>query len=69
MSELVFDITAVGMYIKAAISSLGVHNNDLAINVAARLKEQIIRTNTIPWPPDTHELEREEDLSELMVKL
>jgi len=69
VSELVYDTTAAGTYIEAAISSLGVSNDQLVMNVAARLKEQVIRTNTIPWLPYIHELEREEDLSELLLKL
>ncbi|KAG0712772.1 hypothetical protein GWK47_017713 [Chionoecetes opilio] len=39
------------------------------MNVAERFKEQVIRTNTIPWPPYIHELEKEEDSNELLLKL
>ena len=41
----------------------------LAMSAAARLKEQVIRANSIPWSPYKHKLEREEDLSEFLVRL
>ena len=69
VSELVYDTTAGGTYIEAAISSLGVSNDQLAMSFAARLKEQVLSTDTVPWPPYIHELEREEHLSELLLKL
>ena len=69
VSELVYDTTAGGTYIKAAISSLGVSNDQLAKTFAKRLKEEVIGTIIVPWPPYIHKLEREEDLSELLLKL
>jgi len=39
------------------------------MNVALRLKEQVMKMNTIPWLPHIAELERKEELSELLLKL
>ena len=69
VSELVYDTSAAGSYLEAVVSSLGISNDQLVMNVAERLREQIFKTNTIPWPPYIHELEREEDLCELLLKL
>jgi len=69
ISELVYDKTAASTYIGAAISSFGISNDQLVMNVALRLKEQVMRTNTISWLPYIPELEREEELSELLLKL
>lgn len=57
------------MYVEAAISSLGVSNDQLMMNVVVQLKEQVIKINTIPWLPCIHGLEREEDLNEVLLKL
>lgn len=69
MSELVCDTRAAGTYIEAAISSLAVDDDQLKMNVAGRIRDQVIRTISIPWPPYIHELEREENLNELLLKL
>lgn len=68
-SELVFDKTAAGTYVEAALSSFGISDDQLVKNVAVRLREQVKATNTIPWPPYVPELEKEEDLNELLLKL
>jgi len=73
ISELIYDKTAAGrptyMYVGAAISLWGISNDQLVMNVALRLKEQVMRTNTIPWLPHIPELERKEELGELLLKL
>lgn len=69
VSEMVFDIRAAGSYVEAALSSLGISDDQLVKNVAVRLREQVKATNTLPWPPNVSELEREEDLNELLLKL
>ena len=51
VSELVYDTSAAGSYLEAVVSSLSISNDQLVMNVAERLREQIIKTNTIPWPP------------------
>ncbi len=68
-SELVYDTAGAGTYIEAAISSLGVSNDQLLMNVAARLKEQVIGTDTILWPPYIYDSESEERLNKLLLKL
>ena len=68
VSQLVYDSTAAGIYIEAVISSLGVTNDQLAMNVVTQLKLEVIKTNPAPWRPYAHELGREEDLSELLLK-
>ena len=69
VSELVYDTTAGGTYIEAAISSLGVTDDQLTLNIASRLNVKVTGTSTVPWPPYMHELEKEENLSELLMKL
>ena len=69
MSELVYDTTAGGTYIEAAMSSLGVSSDQLAMNVAARLRKEVLDTKSVNWPPYIHELEQKEDLCELLLKL
>ena len=69
VSELVYDTSAGAAYIEASISSLGVSNEQLILNVASRLKQQVLDTHNLPWPPYIHELERNENLSDLLVKL
>ena len=68
-SEVIFDRTAAATYAEAALSSLGISDDQLVKNVAVRLREQVEATNTVPWPPHVSELEREEDLNELLLKL
>ena len=34
-----------------------------------RLREQVIKTSTIPWPPYIQELENDENLNEILLKL
>ena len=68
-SELGYDTSAGGTYIEAAIYSLGVSNDQLIKNVSARIKEQVMHINTVPWPPYIHELEKQEELSELLLVL
>lgn len=69
VSELVYDTTAGGTYIEAAISSLGVSNDQLIKNIASRIKQDVIGTDTVAWPPYILELEKEENTSELLMKL
>ena len=69
VSEVVYDRRAAGTYVEAALSSLGISDDQLVRNVAVRLRKQVKATNTVPWPPYVSELEREEDLSELLLKL
>ena len=69
VSEIVYDSRAAGTYIEAALLSLGVSDDQLVRNVATRLREQVIKTSTVPWPPYIQELEEDENLIELLLKL
>ena len=69
VSELVYDTTASGTYIGAAINSLGVSSDQLAINFASRLIEKLLDTKVVSWPPFIYELEKKEQLCELLLKL
>ena len=69
MSELVYDTNASGTYIGAAISSLGISSDQLAMNFASRLKKKVLETKVVPWPPYIHLLEEKEQLCELLLKL
>ena len=67
-SEVVYDTSGSGSYIEAAISLLGISNEQLIQNVASRLRGEIRQTMTVPWAPQVGELEQEEDLSPLLVQ-
>ena len=68
-SEAVYDSSGNGPYIEAAISLLGISNEQLVQKVVSRLRDEIRQTLTIPWLPQVGELEQEEDLSPLHVQL
>ena len=68
-SELVYDQKGAATYVEAAVSSLGISDDQLVKNVAVRLKEQVEATDTVPWPPYVFELEKKEDLNGLLLKL
>jgi len=68
-SEWVFDVRGGGDYIVAAMSSLSISNEQLLQNMASRLSEKNIGTSSIAWPTQVDNLEQEEELSELLVKL
>ena len=62
-------MSAGGSYVEAALSSIGVSSEQLVCNVAERLRDDIKSVKLIPWPPRVEELEEEEEVSPLMVKL
>ena len=69
-SELVYDVRGGGDYINIAITSLGISDQQLLQNVSSRIAENILDdTYGSPWPPFIHELEDEEQFSELLVVL
>ena len=67
--ELVFDVAGGGDYIEAAISSLGISDDQLLENVAPRLSKKIRDISTVPWPPHIDNLEEGEEVCELLLKL
>ena len=68
-SEWVYDVSAGGDYIGAAISSLGISDEQLLHNLAPRLSKQIKETSSIPWPPRIDQLEEGEEECGLLLKL
>ncbi|MES9879868.1 MAG: hypothetical protein ABW185_03205, partial [Sedimenticola sp.] len=68
-SEWVYDVGGGGDYIEAAISSLGISDEQLLQNLAPRLSKKIKDTSTVPWPPRIDHLEEGEDVCELLLKL
>ena len=68
-SEMVYDTSGSGSYIEATLSSIGVSNEQLVRNVAERLRDDIKSIKRVPWPPRVEELEKEEELSPLLVQL
>ena len=56
-SEWVYDVGGGGNYIEAAISSLGISDEQLIQNLAPRLSKKIKDSPTIPWPPHLDHLE------------
>ncbi|KAK5933636.1 hypothetical protein CgunFtcFv8_014099 [Champsocephalus gunnari] len=69
MSQWVYDVGGGGDYIEAAISSLGISDEQLLQNLAQRLSKKIKDTTTVPWPPRIDHLEEGEEVCELLLKL
>ena len=67
VSELVYDTSAGGSYIEAAITSMGVSDEQLMSNLMKRLIEEVKAVGTVPWPPSVDELAEEEKLSPLLL--
>ena len=68
-SEWVYDVEGGGDYIEAAVSSLGISDEQLLHNLAKRLSKKIKDTPTVCWPPRIDNLEEGEQLCELLLKL
>ena len=69
VSELVYDTTAGGSYIEAALTSMGVSSDQLVSNLSKCIVEDVKSTGTVPWPPTVDELEEPEELSPILLKL
>ena len=68
-SEMVYDTTGSGSYVEAALSSIGVSREQLVRNVAEWLKDDIKSIKHVPWPSRVEKLEKEVELSPLLVQL
>ena len=68
-SELVYDVSGGGSYVEAALSSIGISTEQLIHNVAERLREDIKQIKFVAWPPRVEELEEEEKLSPLVLRM
>ena len=68
-SDLVYDTSGDGSYIEAALFSIGVSSEQLVLNVAERIRNDVKSTKVLPWPPRIEELGEEEELSPLMLQL
>ena len=69
LSEVAYDASGGGSYIGAALSSLGISDGQLVQNVASRLRNDVLQTRTVAWPPQIAELEQDECISPLLMKL
>ena len=69
LSELVYEKSGGGSYIEAALMSIGISDEQVVRNAANRLKQQVDLTPTVPWPVHVAELEEEEEVSNLLLKL
>jgi len=69
LSDLVYDTSGSCSYVEAALFSIGVSNEQLVQNVAERLRKNIDSIRVVPWPPKVEELEQEEELPPLVIKL
>ena len=67
--EVVYDPSGSGSYIEAAVSLLRISTEQQIKTVASRLRDEIIQTVKVPWPPLVSELIQEKDLSPLLVQL
>ncbi|KAI9517797.1 hypothetical protein NQZ68_000966 [Dissostichus eleginoides] len=68
-SQWVYDVGGGGDYIEAAISSLGISDEQLLQNLAQRLSKKIKDTTTVPWPPRIDHLEEGIEVCKLLLKL
>ena len=68
-STIVYNASASGSYIEAAINSWGVSDEQLLNTVARRLKEKLKGDASIDWPPHVEELEQDEGPNYLLRKL
>ena len=66
---LAYDASGGGSYIGAALSSLGISDGQLVQNVASRLRNDVLQTRPVVWPPQIAELEQDECISLLLMKL
>ncbi|KAK5899993.1 hypothetical protein CesoFtcFv8_009411 [Champsocephalus esox] len=69
MNQWVYGVGGGGDYIEAAISSLGISDEQLLQNLAQWLSKKIKDTTTVPWPPRIDHLEEGEEVCELLLKL
>ena len=68
-SIIVYNASAGGSYIEAAINSWGVSDEQLLNTVDRRLKEKLKGDASIDWPPHVAELEQDERPNDLLRKL
>ena len=68
-SDLVYDTQGGGSYIEAAITSMGVSDEQLVRNVSKRIVGDVKAVGSIVWPPTVDELEETEELSPLLLHL
>ncbi|KAI4824681.1 hypothetical protein KUCAC02_013179 [Chaenocephalus aceratus] len=67
LSQWVYDVGGGGDYIEAAISSLGISDEQLLQNLSQRLSAK--DTTTVHWPPRIDHLEEGEEVCGLLLKL
>jgi len=68
--EWVYDVRGGGDYIDAAMSSLGISDEQLLQNVAQRVSKREKSTPTVAWPPNNvDDLEEGEEVCKLLVQL
>ena len=65
----VYDVRGGGDYIDAAMSFLGINDEQLLQNVAQRVSKRVKRKPTVPWPSNVDDLEEGEEVCELLVQL
>ena len=69
LSDFVYDRSATGSYMEAAMRSYGLSDEQLIKNVACRLITLVEKVSTIQWPSYVAELEEEEELSQHILYL
>lgn len=67
-STLVYDTSAGGTYIEAAIYSWGVSDEQLLNTVARRLKDKLSGVSGINWPPHVDQLDIPEEPNDILWK-
>ena len=67
-STIVYNTSAGGSYVEAAIHSWGISDEQLLNNVARRLKNKLNGQTGLAWPPHINELEDTEQPNDLLRK-
>jgi len=68
-SAWVYDVRGGGDYVDAAMSSLGISDEQLLQNVAQRVSKRVKSAPTVPWPSNIDDIEEGEEVCELLVQL
>ena len=68
-SAWVYDVRGGGDYVDAAMSSLGISDEQLLQNVAQRVYKRVKSAPTVPWPSNIDDIKEGEEVCELLVQL
>ena len=68
-SEIVYSTEGSSSYVEAALLATGLGEDELIKIVTTRLKDEVVETGQVKWPPSVEDLEGDEQFSPLLVKI